>query len=231
MNVLVTGCNGGIGKAICKLFKEKKWNVIGIDIHNEKNNMNIDKYFKTNLINENEIINLFKNVKKINCLINCAAIQICKPIWEYTSKEWDDCYNCNVKSIFLIIKYGINIFKKFKTNIINISSIHSSATSKNISCYASTKACIVGLTKNMAIDLAEFGIRVNSISPGAINTKMLISHISKDNFEKLKNKHLLKNIGQPKNIADTCWFILNNNFINGSNLIIDGGILCQLSSE
>lgn len=229
--LLITGANGGIGKEICKLYSKLNWFVIGLDIHNEKQHTHINDYHKVNLFNSIEIKNLINKTNRIDCFIHCAAYQSCKPIWDYTEEDWDNSYNCNVKSVFLFIKYGIDIFKKYKTNIINIASIHASNTSKHISAYASSKSALVGLTRNLAIDLAEFEIRVNSISPGAINTPMLKSHLSKEKLKVLENSHLLKKIGEPIQIAKTCLFITDNDFFNGNNIVIDGGVTCQLSSE
>jgi len=229
--LIITGANGGIGSAICELYKKNNWFIIGLDIHSNKRNDYIDNYYNVNLFNSVEIKNFMDRIDKVNCFIHCAAYQSCKPIWEYTEQEWDNSYKCNVKAVFLFVKYGIEIFKICKTNIINIASIHSSSTSKNIAAYASSKSALTGLTRNMAIDLAQFGIRVNSISPGAIDTPMLKNHLSKDKFEVLKQSHLLKNIGTPMQIADTCYFINNNTFFNGNNIVIDGGILAKLSSE
>tara|TARA_B100001057_G_scaffold395139_1_gene404593 strand:- start:1769 stop:2467 length:699 start_codon:yes stop_codon:yes gene_type:complete len=230
-NLLITGANGGIGSLICSLFKKNNWNIIATDIQDKCTHNNFNNYFKADLCKNSDIKNLLKNLNKIDCLIHCAAYQLCKPIWEYSEEEWDKTYNCNVKSIFLLVKYGIKILKKSKTHIINIGSIHANATSINISAYASSKAALNGLTKNLAIDLAQFGIRVNSISPGAINTKMLTDHITKEKLNFLTNKHLLKHIGTPMQVAKTCLFIQNNTFFNGNNIILDGGILAQLSSE
>ena len=229
--VLITGSNGGIGSEICKTFKKKGWSVIGIDIHETSSNPDTTSYYQVNLFNSDEIKLLMNKLDSLDCLIHCAAYQCCKPIWEYTNEEWDNTYACNVKAVFLMIKYGIDTMKKSKTNIINIASIHAFATSKHIASYASSKAALVGFTKNAAIDLAPFGIRVNSISPGAIDTQMLRSHLSDQRLQYLKDKHLLKNIGSPMHIANTCLFINNNTFMNGNNIIMDGGILAQLSSE
>lgn len=229
--LIITGANGDIATEICKFFKEKGWYIIGTDIQNESLHCYTNKYIKCDLTNNQEIKGIIENIKNIDCLIHCAAFQCCKPIWEYTIEEWDYTYSCNVKSLFLLVKYGFELLKKYKTNIINISSIHSLQTSKNIAAYASSKAALTGLTKNLAIDLSQFDIRVNSISPGAIDTKMLKSHIDEKQLEFLKEAHLLKKIGTPNNIAQACYFICNNNFMNGGNLIIDGGMNIKLSSE
>jgi len=230
-HILITGANGGIGSSLCHFFKEKKWHVIGCDLHPHSKNNSIDSYYQINLTVEKDIQELFKKLKRIDCLVNCAAYQCCKPVWEYTTSEWDNSYHCNVRAVFLCVKYGIEIFKKYHTTIINISSIHSVVTSKHISAYASTKSALVGLTRNLAIDLSVFGIRVNSISPGAIDTPMLQQHLSKQEIKDLTNKHLLSKIGQPQNISSVCWMIINNDFINGSNLVIDGGVSGCLFTE
>ena len=92
----------------------------------------------------------------------------------------------------------------------------------------------------MAIELSKFNIRVNSISPGAIDTKMLRAgllrcHVGKgteDTFiNALKSKHLLGKIGNPDNVANLVYYVTNNNFLTGSNLIIDGGATIKLSTE
>ena len=198
-----------------------------------------------NLTEAGAIENVISYIKKIynrlDCIINNAAIQICKPIWELSEIEWDQTYNCNVKISFLLAKYGLELLKNGdNVNIINIGSVHSVNTSDKISAYASSKAALVGLTKNMAIELSKFGIRVNSISPGAIDTRMLRAGLERGHVQgvnsgelvsKLGDKHLLKKIGSPENVANSVYYILNNNFLTGSNLIMDGGASIMLSTE
>ena len=238
--ILVTGALGGVGQEICKEFKSNKWIVIGTDIKDNFEGSNIDFFIKADLsieYNTKKIIDKIKEkYNKLDCIVNNAALQICKPFWEMEGIEWDLIYNSNVKSIFLLSKYALELLKINKGNIINIASIHSVATSDKIAAYASSKAAIVGLTRNLAIELSKFGIRVNCISPGAIDTKMLRDGLKRDNLdiEKMKKAHLLGDIGKPDNIAKLVTFLANNelsNFINGSNLIIDGGVTIKLSSE
>jgi len=242
--VLVTGANGGIGIEICNKFKSNNWIVIGTSLIEKYDNKSIDLYISADLTNQESIKNIINIIKKkynkLDCIVNNAACQICKPIWEMESNEWDLIYNCNVKSIFLFVKYGIDLLKHSKGNIINIGSVHSVATSDEIAAYASSKAAIVGLTKNLAIELGKFSIRVNCISPGAIDTPMLRSglirgHAGKGSEEELiqnlGNSHLLKRIGKPQEIANFVFFVCNEEFINGSNLLIDGGASIKLSTE
>lgn len=240
--VLITGIKGDIGSAIVKEFKKNNWYIIGIDKEYCKND-DIDIFLHKNIIDKNDFKNIIdfinKNYKKLDCIVNNAAMQICKNIWEFEENEWDDTFNCNLKVSFLLVKNLILLLKNSNNcNIINICSIHSIATSKKISAYSSSKTALVGLTRNLAIELAEFNIRVNAISPGAINTKMLIDGLNRghcgnnnDNLINLSKKHLLKNIGNPKDVAELCYYITKNNFINGANLIMDGGASILLSTE
>lgn len=245
--VLITGAAGGIGLEICKKFKKTGWTVIGTSKRKICNSKHIDMYISADITKESDIKQIVNSIKKkynrLDCLINNAAYQICKPVWDMTSAEWDNIYDCNVKSIYLFVKYGLELLKHNNGNIINIGSVHSINTSNEIAAYASTKSAISGLTKNLAIELSKFGIRVNCISPGAVDTAMLRlgllrGHIEGKNSDELiinlGKKHLLGRVGKPEEIANLVEFIAdsgNGEFINGSNLLIDGGASIKLSTE
>lgn len=242
--VLVTGANGGIGQAICKHFKQEEWFVIGIDITiSDESSLLMDKYYIVDLTNTFEIQNLMKRIEmengRLDCIVNNAALQICKPIWEMGEYEWDSVMNCNVKAVFLLVKYGLELLKCVKGNIINIGSVHSMASSDKIAAYACSKSAIVGLTRNLAIELGQFGIRVNCVSPGAINTSMLMDGLKRNTdvpfeevLERFKGKHILGEIGEPEEIASMVYYICNSSkFMTGSNVFLDGGVLSRLSTE
>lgn len=245
--VLITGANGGIGLAICEAFKRKNCIVVGTSKTKIYKSTHIDLYIPKDLSNENapkEIIEVIQEkYGRLDCIVNNAACQICKPIWEMESKEWDLIYNCNVKSIFLFVKYGLSLLKQSQGNILNIGSVHSVSTSDEIAGYASSKAAIVGLSKNLAIELGRFGIRVNCISPGAVDTQMLRAgllrgHAGTGNsdtlVDNLGKSHLLGRVGNVDEIANFVHFVANNEtggFINGANLLIDGGACIKLSTE
>jgi NAD(P)-dependent dehydrogenase (short-subunit alcohol dehydrogenase family) len=242
--VLVTGANGGIGQAICKHFKKEDWFVIGLDITiSDESSLLMDVYYIVDLTNTFEIQNTMLNIQKdygrLDCIVNNAALQICKPIWEMSEYEWDRVMNCNVRAVFLLVKYGLELLKINKGNIINIGSVHSMASSDKIAAYACSKSAIVGLTRNLAIELGTFGIRVNCISPGAINTSMLMDGLKRNTdvpfeqvLERFKGKHVLGEIGEPEEIASMAYYICNcSKFMTGSNVFVDGGVLSRLSTE
>ena len=245
--VLVTGASGGIGLEICKKFKEKNWIVIGSSRTVDFTDNSIDLYIPADLSKSESAKKIIETIQekynRLDCIINNAACQICKPIWEMEENEWDLVFSCNLKIIYLFVKYGLELLKKNEGNIINIGSVHSVVTSDEIAAYAASKAAISGLTRNLAIELSKFNIRVNCISPGAVDTPMLRdgllrghagSGTSDELIENLGKSHLLKRVGMPYEIANLVEFVANNEngqFINGANLLIDGGACIKLSTE
>jgi NAD(P)-dependent dehydrogenase (short-subunit alcohol dehydrogenase family) len=178
---------------------------------------------------------ILKNKYKIKCLVNNAAFQLCKPIYETTVEEFDQTYNCNVRAPFILASRLYKILKKNNGSIINIGSVHATCTSKHISVYASSKAALVGLTRNMAIDFGP-DIRVNSVSPGAVNTTMLHYGLKRGNstLADLASKHLLNRVGNTMDIANFVYYLSDDAksaYTTGSNFIIDGGATCKLSTE
>ncbi len=238
--ILITGINGGIGNCLGKFFMNKKWTVIGLDIKESKE-LNCNIFYQCDLSNEEQIKNIVKQLNcKINVIVNNAAFQICKKLVDSTYEEWNKVMNINLRSVFLLSKY---LYPKLQDNsninltssIINISSVHATHTSKDIGIYATSKGGLTTLTRSMAIEFAEHGIRVNAILPGAINTEMLRSHFpDPKDLETLKKKHVIGRIGEPSDISEMVYFLSDNKksgFITGQSFYVDGGATIKLSSE
>lgn len=229
-NVLVTGANGGIGQAVCNIFQTNGWNVIKTDLDSGDYKSDLGK-----LEDIQKLVRLLtKDYVKLDCLVNCGAMQICKKIQDTSLDEWDKVFNINLKAVYQLVLECLPLFKKSNApSVVNIGSIHSIATSKSIGVYSVSKSALAGLTRTMAVDLSEYGIRVNCISPGAIHTPMLISGLDRGgkNLDSLKDKHLNGRIGQPGDVAGMVYQVGTNQFINGSNLVIDGGASICLSTE
>jgi CMP-N-acetylneuraminic acid synthetase/NAD(P)-dependent dehydrogenase (short-subunit alcohol dehydrogenase family) len=247
--VLITGVLGGIGNHIAKLFKLNDWTVIGTDVLDNVNITNNENIYDLFIKEDISTVDGCKNIANIvnskyntlDCLINNAAYQKCDLLKDYDENEWDITYNTNVRACYLLSKYLYNLLKKIKGSIINISSVHSIATSKKIACYASSKGSISALTRAMSLEFAEDNIRVNSVSPGAINTPMLEDGLKRnkknsvnENRKILESKHPCNFIGEPNDIAEMCLFLSDNKksrYIYGQNFIVDGGATIKLSTE
>ena len=126
----------------------------------------------------------------------------------------------------------------------NVSSVHAIATSANIAAYAASKGAMLALTRALAIELASNNIRVNAVLPGAVDTPMLHSGLSRghlwgdnivDLVEQLGSKHVIGRVGQPQEIAQAIYFLADqsrSSFMTGKEgLVVDGGATCRLSTE
>lgn len=244
--VLITGVSSGIGKAAAKIFHENKWDVIGVDISGSSNKY--CKYFiNADISDPDEITNIFNNLppktRKLDAVVNNAAVQICKQIIDTTLQDWNDTINTNLRAVFIITKLAIPYLKKARGTIVNVSSVHAVATSDAMSSYAASKGGITAFTRSSAIELGKHNIRVNAILPGAVNTKMLkdglerghlTSTSSQELLAELAAKHPLGKIGKPKEIADLIYFLTDNkrsSFITGQCFVVDGGATARLSTE
>ena len=246
--VLITGVFGGIGYETARVFKENGWIVVGIDKYEGKDTNRLIDVFVNRDCSKYESI---ENVKEIiedkygqlNCLVNNAAIQVCESIDNTTEAQWDMVFQSNIRANFLFIKYLHGLLKRGKGSVVNISSVHAMATSKNISAYAASKGAILAFTRSTALEFADDGIRVNAVLPGAVDTNMLREGLKRGNFgganiekriENLGIKTPYKKVGLPSEIAKVIYFLGDSewsSYITGQSLVADGGVLAQLSSE
>jgi NAD(P)-dependent dehydrogenase (short-subunit alcohol dehydrogenase family) len=247
--VLITGVLGGIGYATAKIFKDNGWDVIGVDraLYSDKDGV-IDLFIEKDISETENINDIFNQIKdrnydRIDCLVNNAAVQVEKSILDTTEDEWDLVYRSNIKSVFIAVKYAHELLKKAKGSIVNVSSIHAFATSRNISAYASTKSALLGFTRSLALEFIEDDIRVNCVAPAAVNTNMLVAGLSRglegeETVEKMMDKlglrHPIKRVGDPHEIGKLIYFLADNeqsSFLTGQSFVADGGALAQLSTE
>lgn len=237
--VLITGSSGGIGEAICCKFKQEGWIVVGIDINLPKHNYN-DHFIQVDLLDKTFTDKI--DLDKLDCLVNCAAMQLNSKLVDMKVDDWSNIMDCNARAIYLLSKKVHPLLKESKGNIVNISSVHAIATSESISAYAAAKGAVYVLTRAMALEFAHDDVRVNSVAPGATNTEMLRNSMMNRNPEKsldeilkeMGKKHPLNRIGEPDEIAEAVYFLADNDkssFITGHQLVVDGGVTCRLSTE
>lgn len=246
---VITGAAGGIGRATGEFFTRMGWIVIGIDRAPYPG-----KYPGGGLFIQADV-SLEGDWQKIqdeiagvtnslDAVINNAAIQITKPIVETSVDEWDDVLGANLRSVFLSVKMLYPALKaKQGGAIVNVSSVHAVATSKDIAAYAASKGGMLALTRALAIELAPDNIRVNAVLPGAVDTAMLMAGLNRDHagggtaqerLENLARKTVSGKIGQPEEIARAIYFLADqeqSSFITGQPMVIDGGATARLSTE
>ena len=247
--VVITGASRGIGRAAWELFAKNNWFVIGIgrsplqgDIPQQGHFIQADVSYEKDWQKIKE--ETARITDQLDAVVNNAAIQVTKPIIDTTLEEWDQVINANLRSVFLSVKSLHSLLKAGNGGaIVNVSSVHAVATSKDIAAYAASKGGMLALTRALAIELAPDKIRVNTVLPGAVDTEMLRSGLNRDHagsgttderMEILASKTVIGKIGRPEEIARAIYFLADqdkSSFTTGSSLIVDGGATTRLSTE
>jgi NAD(P)-dependent dehydrogenase (short-subunit alcohol dehydrogenase family) len=238
--VLVTGGAKGIGEAIASAFAGAGASVMIADrdgtaakeVVARIKSSGVDAWFFIADISvpgdvTGLMVETLKRLGKIDILINNAGFGIWKSPEYLTVDEWDSVIDTNLRGTFLCSREAARSMKMTGGGtIINIASTRAFMSEPNAEAYAASKGGIVALTHAMAASYAKDNIRVNCISPGWIET---------GDYSKLRDidhsQHFSGRVGKPSDIADACIFLAENDFINASNLIIDGGMTKKMVYE
>ncbi|AFK05421.1 short-chain dehydrogenase/reductase SDR [Emticicia oligotrophica DSM 17448] len=233
-SILITGVLGGIGSSIAKMFKENGYFVYGLDIRPEQVDF-VDKLivFDLNMYcsdyqYRDKFINYFdNNISALDVLVNNAAVQLLDRLDDLKLEHWQETLNVNLTGPLLLSQLFLTRLEQTQGCIINIGSIHQQLTKPRFISYATSKSALIGLTKALAVDL-EGRVRVNAISPAAIQTDMLLAGFdgNEEALNQLRMLHPVQRIGYPNDVAKLVLFLASENsgFIHGANLSLDGGI-------
>jgi NAD(P)-dependent dehydrogenase (short-subunit alcohol dehydrogenase family) len=239
---LITGALGGIGRALVSEFVVQGYQVIATDIINSTESASNVHFIQLDLeafvLDESYAEEFYSKVcditfgNGISSLINNAAIQILAGTNELSRKQWQTSFNINVSAPFFLSQLLINDLTRNKGAIVNVSSIHATQTKKNFVAYATTKAALSSMTRNMVLDLGD-RIRINAIEPAAIATDMLkASFAGKEaQYLQLETHHPLGRVGTPKEVAKLAVFLSSDEagFVQGACISASGGIQGCLS--
>jgi NAD(P)-dependent dehydrogenase (short-subunit alcohol dehydrogenase family) len=246
--VCITGVAGGIGAATAEEFGRSGWQVIGVDrIQPSATPSGIYRFVQADIREKTTIPDIFDDIARqegrLDALVNNAAVQLTKRLVDTEPDEWDLLMAVNVRSVYLAIKQAFPLLSRQGGSIVNVSSVHAVATSDKIAAYATSKGALVALTRAAALELARDGIRVNAVLPGAIDTGMLRSGLTREHagqgtmeqkLAALARRHALGRLGLPEEIARMILFLADNQssaFMTGQSVIVDGGATAQLSTE
>ena len=234
---IVTGASKGIGREIAKELAQEGRQVIANYNKSEKEakslqeelakkNIKLD-IFKADVSKREEAKKLIsyalEKYGKIDILINNAGISEYKLFTDETDEDWNRVINTNLYSAFIMSQEAsYNMIHNKKGCIINISSIWGIVGGALEVLYSISKAGIDGMTKALAKELGPSNIRVNSIAPGMINTKMN-SKFTKQEIEEIKEEIPLEKIGEPSDIAKCVKWLIKDTYTTGQVISINGG--------
>jgi NAD(P)-dependent dehydrogenase (short-subunit alcohol dehydrogenase family) len=239
---LVTGAARGIGKAIAALFAEKKANVILVDMLDEVKEVatSLEKFGIKTLplvVDVGKTENIHKMVAdsikifgKIDILVNCAGVVFLEDAEIISEEYWDKTMAINLKAPFMIAQtVGREMIKKKNGKIINIASQAGIIALDKHVAYCSSKAAIIGMTKVLATEWAEFNINVNAVSPTVVLTELGKKAWAGEVGEAMKKKIPAGRFGYPEEVAACVLFLASDaaDMVTGANLVIDGGYTIQ----
>jgi pteridine reductase len=234
---LVTGAARRIGAAIVRELHQHGYHLV---LHYYQSNREAEIIAtELNLIRANSVAILNADLRNIaqlplliksavkqwgrlDVLINNASSFYATPIGKITEQQWDELFATNAKAPFFLCQAALPYLHITQGNIINIIDIHAQHTYLHYSVYASAKAALYSLTKNMARELAP-NIRVNGISPGPSIWPEGNNALSEEKKARVLERQPLKHLADPKDIAKAALFLLQNFSVTGEVIRVDAG--------
>ena len=248
LGAIVTGTAEGIGEAIakelaaqgakvaCLDFNKDAWESTAKDI-NESGGEAL--FIETDIADPNQVKSSIETAASflgsVDILVNNAAKFIFGAVEDVSQDQWEDILKVNVIGYSTCVKEALPHLKKSgKSAIVNLASVSSIIAGPKFVPYNTTKGAVLMLTRSLAVDLAEFGIRVNAVCPGSIHTSATYKHIEhmgtdvEKTLKEFQQGALLKRQGKPEEIAKAVLFLASHedsSFITGENIIVDGGLV------
>ncbi|MDP1730806.1 MAG: SDR family oxidoreductase [Devosia sp.] len=247
---LVTGAGAGIGRATALKFAEEGAKVVVSDIESDGGEETVDlvrknggdaSFFKADVSKADEVQAMVAHTVatygRLDCACNNAGIEgTLAPMAEQTEESFDRVVAVNLRGVFLCLRAEITAMLKTGGGaIVNLSSVAGLIGFAGLSPYVASKHAINGLTKNAALEYAKMGIRVNSICPGGIDTRMLDSLAEQATggsmaaSEMMAPLHPIGRIGTGDEVSNLIVWLCSPraSFVTGAHIAIDGGYVAQ----
>ncbi len=217
MKVFLTGGNGNIGSAIKEKFILNGDELVApssaaLDLSDLTA---IGAYFK-------------KNGADFDVVVHCAGYNPIASAEELSAAEFLKTENINVTALLEICKHVMPYFQKKKRGyVLGIASLYATTGRSDRAAYAASKHALRGLVQTLAIELGQYQVMCNTVSPGYVDTKMFRARNSAEKIQSIVSKIPLQRLAQPQDIADIVAFLCSpqNTYITGQDIIVDGGFM------
>ncbi|SHO62964.1 NAD(P)-dependent dehydrogenase (short-subunit alcohol dehydrogenase family) [Algoriphagus zhangzhouensis] len=236
----ISGGGSGIGEAIAKAYAKEGAKVVVSDINSDHGQAVVDSIKKdggeaifikadSSSAEENKRVveEIVKAYGKLDVACNNAGIGGPAALTgEYDVNAWDKVIGLNLNGVFYACRYQLEqMVKNGGGSIINIASIHGTVAAPMSPAYTASKHGVVGLTKNIAAEYGQLGVRCNAVGPGYIATPLLDNNLTDDMKKMIAGKSSMNRLGTPEEIADLVVFLASDksSFTTGSYFIADGG--------
>ncbi len=225
--ILITGGVRGIGRSIALKFKQKDFRVCAVYSRDEENANSLAalgvEVYKADVSQEDEVKSLFKRIGAVDVLVNNAGISLIKQIQDISYEEYERVMSVNVGGAFLCSREAAKgMIDKQSGLIVNISSVWGEVGGSCESVYSASKAALLGFTKALAKELGWSGVRVNSVSPGVIDTPMN-AHFSAEDMQAIKEEIPMRRLGTGEDVARAVEYLYENDYVTGVDIPVNGG--------
>ena len=220
MRVLITGASKGIGKATAEIFKQAGYE-LEIPTHSEldlNSRESIENYVRRNINNP------------LDSLVNNAGINTITELCSAGDKDIAEMLMVDLQGPLLLLRGSIPRLKKSSSGrIINVASIWAVVSKKGRALYSAVKSGLHGVTNALSLELAEYGILVNTVCPGFTLTELTAKNNTAEEIAALEKLIPLGRMAQPQEIARLIYFLgsIENTYITGQKIIVDGGYTAQ----
>jgi NAD(P)-dependent dehydrogenase (short-subunit alcohol dehydrogenase family) len=238
---LVTGAGAGIGRAVAETFAREGAHVVVADRDGEAARVVVDAIVKSNgaAIAETVDVTDTKQVKalmgrlaekfgRLDVLVNNAGVGERSDFRHLDDAAWDKVWKTNVDGTVRCAREAFDLLKASgKASIINLSSVMATKHTRQMSVYSATKGAVSALSRSLAVEYAPYGIRVNALCPGYVETALIGRYMQKPMIAKaLLTQTPLRRFGTPQDIANAALFLASDEaaYITGAGLHVDGGM-------
>ena len=237
--ILITGGASGLGLEIAKTALDRGYDVRIIDTDEqavkqaEEKNKGL-KGCVANIVKDDEVKEAFDRLGTPNTLVNNAGIVKFGPLIEQSVEDFITTVNVNLIGTYIVSREAALRMEGGKGHIINISSINSITPGPGAGAYPSTKAGIKQMTRQLAIELSDRKIRVNSVAPGFIDAGMSAPIYEDKKVREIRSRAVpVKRLGTGSDIAEAVMFLDSEqaSYVNGHELVVDGGVVHSLLNQ
>ena len=245
---IVTGAGQGIGEAIARRFAEEGAVIVAAHRDEAKGARLVEAirsrggdalYVRTDVTREPDVRLLVETTAehfgRVDVLCNNAGVGLLRSVVESTEEEYDYVMDVNVRGVFLCCKHAIPLMLgQGSGSIVNLASVASFVGFRNDAAYCASKVAVMMLTRQLSLDYASSGVRVNAICPGFIDTPELLQYVGQQEnpdaaLAEVVSLHPMGRIGRAEEVATVAAFLASDDasFVTGAAVVVDGGLLTQ----
>jgi NAD(P)-dependent dehydrogenase (short-subunit alcohol dehydrogenase family) len=237
---IVTGGSSGIGLSLAKVLAQNGVRIAIVNRNADTGEKTADEirkmggiaeFFSADVTNKDDLEAVVDAIETemgaTDILVNCAGINVRKKALDFTLSEWENIINTNLTGVFLACQaVGRRMVLRGKGRVVNISSVASVIGLEDRAPYCASKGGVSQLTKVLAIEWAPYGVTVNSIGPGYINTPLIANLMSQPGFlDRVRNQVPLGRVGETEDLHGILFVLCSRAgaYITGQTIYVDGG--------